>query len=76
MTTNTNRSTVKRSALILGVSAALAVVAPSAFAAVDVSAAVTSLTTDGVAAITSIGGAMLVLASVAVVFIWAKAAFF
>lgn len=38
--------------------------------------AVDVITTDGTAAITAIGGAMLALAAVAVVFKWAKAAIF
>jgi hypothetical protein len=45
-------------------------------AAIDVSAAVTSLTTDAVGAVTSIGTAVLTLAAVAVAFKWAKAAIF
>jgi hypothetical protein len=45
-------------------------------AAVDVSATVTQLTTDGTAAITAVGTGLLALAGVAVVFKWVKAAFF
>lgn len=48
----------------------------SSHAVIDVSAAVTQVTTDGVAAITAIGGAMLILSGVAIAFKWAKAAFF
>lgn len=44
--------------------------------AIDVSSVVTSITTDGTSAITAIGMAMLTLASVAIVFKWAKAAIF
>lgn len=51
-------------------------VASPAMAAIDVSAATTALTTDGTSAITTVGGALLTLAGVAVVFKWAKAAFF
>lgn len=64
---------------LLGASAivAMAVVASSpALAAIDVSAATTALTTDGTAALTTVGGALITLAGVAVVFKWAKAAFF
>jgi uncharacterized membrane protein (DUF373 family) len=45
-------------------------------AAIDVSAAVTAITTDGTAAITAIGGALIALAATAVVFKWAKGAIF
>lgn len=48
----------------------------TAQAAIDVSAATTSITTDGIAAITAIGGALIGLAGVAVVFKWAKGAIF
>lgn len=51
-------------------------VATNAHADVDVSAAVTALTTDGTAALTAVGGGLITLAGVAVVFKWAKAAFF
>ena len=54
----------------------LAFLSAPAFAAIDVSAATTSITTDGTAAITAIGGALLGLAGVAVVFKWAKASIF
>lgn len=43
---------------------------------VDVTTAVSTLTTDGGAAIAAIGGAMLTLAGIAIAFKWAKAAFF
>lgn len=55
----------------------LAVAASSpALAAIDLSAATTALTTDGTSALTTVGGALITLAGVAVVFKWAKAAFF
>ncbi len=47
-----------------------------AFAEIDVTAATTAITTDGTASITAIGSAMIGLASVAIVFKWAKAAIF
>lgn len=49
--------------------------APS-FAVIDVSAATTTITTDGTAAITAIGGALIALAAVAVIFKWVKGAIF
>ena len=48
----------------------------NANAAVDVSAIVGDLTTDGTAAITAVGTALLALAGIAVIFKWVKAAFF
>ncbi|AQS36124.1 hypothetical protein Sps_00935 [Shewanella psychrophila] len=55
----------------------LTVAMPStALAAIDVTDAVTSITTDGGAAIAAIGGAMIGLAAIAIVFKWAKAAIF
>lgn len=48
----------------------------NANAAVDVTAPVATLTTDGTAAITAVGTALLALAALAVVFKWVKAAFF
>lgn len=45
-------------------------------AAIDVSAATTAITTDGTAAVTAVGGALIGLAGVAVVFKWAKGAIF
>ncbi len=65
-------SSVKKGALVLGATVA----SSSAFAAIDVTGAVTSITTDGTSSITAIGGAMIGLAAVAVVFKWAKAAIF
>lgn len=52
------------------------VLAGTSHAAFDVSAAVTTLTTDGTAAITAVGGAMISLAALAAVVRWAKASFF
>lgn len=57
-------------------SALLLVSIASAHAVVDVSAATTTLTTEGGAAITLVGQAMLTLAGIAIAFKWAKAAFF
>lgn len=51
-------------------------VASTAFAAIDVSAATTSITTDGTAAVSAVGGALIGLAGVAVVFKWVKGAIF
>jgi uncharacterized membrane protein len=65
----------KTSALQLAIIATVLVAAPS-MAAVDVTAATTAIKTDGGAAITEIGGAMLGLAAIAVVFKWAKGAIF
>lgn len=53
-----------------------AVAVSPAFAAIDVSAATTALVTDGTTAISAVGVALLTLAGVAVVYKWAKAAFF
>lgn len=50
--------------------------ASAASAAIDVTAATGAITTDGTAAVTAIGGAMIALAAVAVVFKWAKASIF
>lgn len=52
------------------------VVASASHAAIDVAPAVTQISTDGGMAITAIGGAMISLAAVAVVFKWAKASIF
>ncbi|MGQ4614235.1 major capsid protein [Acinetobacter junii] len=48
----------------------------NANAAIDVSAPIAALTTDGTTAITAVGTALLALAGIAVVFKWVKAAFF
>lgn len=47
-----------------------------AFAEVDVAAPVAQITSDGTSVITAIGTALLGLAGLAVIFKWAKAAFF
>lgn len=60
-----------------GLGAALSVaMASQANAALDISATVTQLTTDGTSAITAVGTALLALAGIAVVLKWVKAAFF
>jgi uncharacterized membrane protein len=48
----------------------------SAFAQVDLTAEAGQITTDGTAAITAIGGALVGLAVVAVVYKWAKGMIF
>ncbi|MCP4257015.1 MAG: hypothetical protein GY880_24795 [Planctomycetaceae bacterium] len=48
----------------------------SAFAAVDVSTEIAALTTDGTAALTAVGGALVGLAVIAVVYKWAKGMIF
>lgn len=45
-------------------------------AAIDVSAAVNTITTDGTAALTAVGIAVIGLAALALVFRWVKATFF
>lgn len=60
----------------LGATLGGALAASNANAAIDVSAVVSSLTTDGTAAITAVGTALLALAGIAVIFKWVKAAFF
>lgn len=65
-----------RTLLVVAVTAGLAVAAPSAMAAIDIETAASVVTTDGTEVITKVGGAMLGLAALAVVFKWAKAAFF
>lgn len=63
-----------KKALLAGL--ALTAASTSASAAIDVSAAATALTQDGTAALTVIGTALMGLATVAVVFKWAKASMF
>ncbi|WP_299733202.1 major capsid protein [uncultured Endozoicomonas sp.] len=63
---------LKHLALLLATS----VMASSAFAEIDVSAATTAISTDGSAAITGIGTALIGVAALAVVFKWAKGAIF
>ncbi|MRI32691.1 hypothetical protein EOPP23_06785 [Endozoicomonas sp. OPT23] len=64
----------KLKAFTLG--AVCSVLSMGAFAAIDVTAATTALTTDGTAAITAVGTALVGLAAVAVVFKWVKGAIF
>lgn len=64
-----------KTALIVAITLGAAFAGP-AFAAIDVSPATTAISTDGSAAITEIGGAMLGLSAIAIVFKWAKAAIF
>ena len=64
-----------KSALPLVVTGVLLPIA-GAFAAVDLTAEATAITTDGTAAITAIGGALVGLAVVAVVYKWAKGMIF
>jgi len=47
-----------------------------AFAVIDVTAATTAITTDGTAAVSAVGGALIGLAGVSVVFKWVKGAIF
>lgn len=54
----------------------LAMFAGFASAAIDVSAATGAITTDGTAAIAAIGGSLIGLAGLAVVYKWAKGAIF
>lgn len=67
---------LKKLAVIAAAVIATAVAASPAMAAIDVSAATTALGTDGSDAIETVGSAMLTLSGIAVVFKWAKAAFF
>ncbi len=60
----------------LGLVAVTALMSSGAFAAIDISAATTALTTDGSAAITAVGTALVGLAGIAVVFKWVKGAMF
>ena len=60
----------------LGLLVASTLMSSSVFAAIDVSAATTALTTDGSAAITAVGTALVGLAGIAVVFKWVKGAMF
>ena len=60
----------------VGAVASAALVGGSNANAVDVAPIVADLTTDGTAAITAVGTALLALAGIAVIFKWVKAAFF
>jgi len=69
----------KLHSLSLAVLSAVAVASPSAFAVVaapDTATTVTYLETNGPTVIAAIGGVMLTLAGVAVLFKWAKASVF
>lgn len=68
--------TIKMKAIALATGALAVLGTSAAQAAIDVSAATTAISTDGTAAITAIGGALIGLAGVAVVFKWAKGAIF
>lgn len=59
-----------------GIATSAAVMASPSFADIDVAAATTAITTDGTAAITAVGGALIGLAGTAVVFKWVKGAIF
>ena len=61
---------------LMGIAAVTAVMASPSFAAVDVTAATTAITTDGGTAIAAVGGALIGLAGTAVVFKWIKGAIF
>ncbi|MCB1878077.1 MAG: hypothetical protein KDH88_19045 [Chromatiales bacterium] len=58
------------------VGASLLFTAQSSHAFIDVTGAVDTITTDGTAAITAVGGALIALAAVAVVFKWVKGSIF
>ena len=61
---------------LAGMATASVLFATASNAAIDVSAATNSISTDGTAAITAVGGAIIGLAAVAVVFKWVKGAIF
>lgn len=61
---------------VVAIGALTVAVSTPALAAIDTSAATTAITTDGGAAISEIGQAMLGLAAIAIVFKWAKGAIF
>ncbi len=60
----------------IGITAAVALVASPSFAAIDVTAATSTITTDGGTAIAAVGGSLIGLAGTAVVFKWIKGAIF
>lgn len=62
--------------LVAGSGIGLALGATASQAAIDVTAATTTISTDGTAAITAVGGAIIGLAAVAVVFKWVKGSIF
>lgn len=67
-----------KDARVYGLGATLggALAASNANAAIDITAPISTLTTDGTTAITAVGTALLALAGIAVIFKWVKAAFF
>jgi len=72
-----NLSQLKKNVGTYGTGAAVSGLLISSNAnAVDVTAVVADLTTDGTSAITAVGTALLALAGIAVIFKWVKAAFF
>ena len=66
------KNKLQNTALVISASVA----ASPAFAAVDVTAATTAITTDGGTAIAAVGGALIGLAGTAVVYKWIKGAIF
>lgn len=70
------KSFIKNLAFLASASLAMVLVPGFANAAVDVSSAVSSISTDGTSAITAIGTALIALAGIALVFRWAKASLF
>lgn len=69
-------SSLKKNKKSIALGAAAACVSSISHAAIDVTAATTAITTDGSAAISSVGQALIGLAGLAVVFKWVKAAIF
>lgn len=67
---------MKKNTVLLVALSSAAVLAPSAFAAIDVSTAAGTFTTDFTAAAAAVGGAMIGAAFVAVVYKWIKATIF
>jgi hypothetical protein len=67
---------MKKSTVLVVAVSTLAVLAPSAFAAIDVSTAAGEFTTDFTTAAAAVGGAMISAAFVAVVYKWIKATIF
>jgi len=70
-----NRDNLRKYGVLATLSGAM-IATTGANAAIDVTGPVGELTTDGTAAITAVGTALLALAAVALVFKWVKAAFF
>ncbi|MBO1271194.1 hypothetical protein J3L11_05960 [Shewanella sp. 4t3-1-2LB] len=66
----------KSRAIALVAALGATVVTTASQAAIDVTGATDAITTDGTAAVSAIGLAMLGLAAVAVVYKWAKASIF